>query len=118
MAPEVSEVTLKQFVESTWFKGLARGAMIAGTIVGGYVGYVLTSVKTDVAQLQTNVSTVKSALDIRVRDQDGFQSNVDRDLTSLKGNMLVVQTDVATMKGILQQMQRTDLASRLARDIP
>jgi hypothetical protein len=127
MALEVSEVTLKAFVESVWFKGLARGAMIGGAVIGGYVGYILTSVKTDVAQLQTNVDTVKDALDIRVRDQESFQSEVDRDLGTINKkvdtldlNVDTMQTDVATVKGILIQMQReTDVASnrRLTRDL-
>ncbi len=119
MALEVSEVTLKQFVESTWFKGIARGAMILGAFIGGYIGWIQTTMRSEVTALQKSVATITISLDDKIKDQDRFQVSVDRDLDELSGSVAHVDeavdqlsADVATMKGIMQEMQRRDLAIR------
>jgi hypothetical protein len=119
MALEVSEVTLKQFVESTWFKGIARGAMIVGAFIGGYIGWLQTTMRAEVTTLQASVSTVRASLADKVNDQARFQLSVDKDLDELDESVAKVdeivdrvQSDVATMKGIMQEMQRRDLANR------
>lgn len=117
MVLEISEVTLKQFVESTWFKGVARGAMIIGAFIGGYIGWLQTTMRNEVTTLQQAVYVISSSLNKKTEDQDRFQLSVDRDLDELRGsvakvddNVDLVQSDVATMKGIMQEMQRRDLA--------
>lgn len=119
--PEVSEVTLKAFFDSTWFKAVARIAMLLGAIGVGYVGGVLTTINNKVDGLEENIATVRKAQDTRDRDQIARdrdvitqRNNVNSDLDDIRKTVSVVSSrvgdlveDVAEIKGILKQMNNT-----------
>lgn len=117
------EMTLRQFVESTWFKGLARGTMLLGIpalmSASGFVGYTLNSVQAEQLRIKGEVAEVQQTIGTRAQVNDDFQADitadvagVKADVSGVKATMLAVQTDVATIKGILQEMQRRDVAAR------
>ena len=105
-----AEMTLNQFVESKWFKLLARGCMVlllpAVISLGSYI-FVLVG---DVA----NVQAVQAS---RAVDNDRFQAAITDDVTEVKEGVALVQSDlssakldIAMIRGMLQEMQRRDQA--------
>jgi hypothetical protein len=123
--PEVSEVSLKAFFDSTWFKTIARGAMILGAIGVGYVGGVMTVINTKVTALENNITEVKGALAtatrdaaqeqaLRDRDIDAQRAAVNTDLDIIRQSLATVivkvntmGSDVSEIKGVLKQMNAT-----------
>lgn len=112
---EGAEMTLNQFVESKWFKLLARGCMVlllpAVISLGSYI-----------LVLVNDVSNVQETQAARAVDNDRFQAAIIGDVTEVKEGVALVQSDVssvkldiALMRGVLQEMQRRDLAQANAR---
>lgn len=108
------DMTLREFVESTWFKGLSRAAMLLGvpalTALSGFVGFTLSGVTADQARLSREVAEIQRVQGDRADVNDTFQASITSDVSGVKTALFTVQTDVATIKGILQEMQRRDLA--------
>lgn len=104
------EMDLKAFIESTWFKGLARGAMLFGVpalmSLSGFVGYTLQSVQGAQTALRNDVTEIQRTQANRADVNDQFQAEITADVGGVKQSLFIVQTDVATIKGILQEMQR------------
>jgi hypothetical protein len=101
------EMTFRQFIESTWFKAFSRWASILGfgaaSAVGGYlltIGARVDVLEADRPLLEQKFSTMTSKVDALGRDIDKVASDV-----------VEVKEDVALSTGILQQMQREQLAS-------
>lgn len=105
------EVTLKAFVESTWFKGLARVAMIVGTVIGGFVGASFGNLQSRVSGLEDAQIAMSATQQERVKDNEEFQSSVRNQFTNLRAALNVLQSDTDEMKGILTEMQRQDVAT-------
>lgn len=115
-------MTLKQFVESTYFKGLARACMVVAVPALISVGGLLLSLMGDVAG-------VKDTQADRAADNDRFQAAIISDVGAVKVDVAevkdgvgAVQVDVTGVKielakltGILQEMQRRDIAINNAR---
>lgn len=113
------EMTLRQFIESTWFKGMARGAMVAFPLAAGYVGMTLANVQSRVGDVEASMIVVSQNQVSRASDNERFQAlitsevrAVDANVDSLATKFQAVQLDVATIRGILQEMQRRDVAAR------
>lgn len=107
-------MTFKQFVESTWFKGLARGAMLFGlptlSATSAFVGYTLSGVQAEQSLLKREVAEITQTQTTRAQVNDEFQTDITSEVVTVKNALFLVQTDVATIKGILQEMQRRDIA--------
>lgn len=105
-------MTLKQFVESTWFKLLARCAAVVGTIVAGAAATYFFALggRVDLVEITQRERTVLVDNTLgRVEDKvDGAVS----DISEIKSDISTTREDVATMKGILQEMQRRSIAAR------
>lgn len=110
-----AEMTLNQFVESKWFKLLARGCMVlllpAVISLGSYI-----------LVLVGDVSKVQETQAARAVDNDRFQAAIIGDVTEVKEGVALVQSDVssvkldiALMRGVLQEMQRQAVAQANAR---
>lgn len=119
------DMTLKQFVESTWFKGLARGAMIAFPLAAGYVGMTLANVQGRVGAVETSIATIGTNQVTRATDNERFQTlitsevrAVDANVDTLGDKFETLQIDVATIKGILTELQRRDVAERTGLRVP
>jgi len=112
------DMSLRQFVESTWFKGLSRGAMLLGipalTALSGFVGYTLNGVQAEQYTLRTDIAEIRETQGDRAAVADTFQAEITADVAGVKSSLFIVQTDVATIKGILQEMQRRDVAARFS----
>lgn len=117
MEGEVVHITFKQFVESTYFKGLARACMVVAVPALISVGGLLLSLMGDVAG-------VKTTQEARAADNDRFQTAIISDVGDVKvdvadvkegvgavqGEVNGVKVELAKLTGILQEMQRRDLA--------
>lgn len=108
-------MTLKQFVESTYFKGLARLCMII-------VVPALLSVGGFILSLIGDVNGVRDTQAARAADNDRFQTTISSDVAEVKDGVSAVQVDLSGVKielakvtGILQEMQRRDTALANAR---
>lgn len=105
-----AEMTLNQFVESKWFKLLARGSMVL-------LLPAAVSLATFIVGLMGDVSAVRSSQVARAADNDRFQASIIEDVTEVKGGVALLQTDlssakldIAMIRGMLQEMQRRDMA--------
>ncbi len=105
-----AEITLRAWVDSLWFRTVARGCMILATALGGYAGFVLSTVNAKVDAQAKDTIEVQAILAVRTRDNEEFQADVNKDLDTLRAGQVAVQRDVsqvkldiATMKGILMR---------------
>lgn len=108
-------MTLNQFVESKWFKLLARGCMVLLLPAVISLGSFILVLVGDVSEVQETQAT-------RAVDSERFQASIAGDVLEVKEGVALVQTDVssvkldiALMRGVLQEMQRRDLAQANAR---
>lgn len=120
------EVSLRSWIEAPWFKGASRVTMLVGgffmPIVGGLIVAQLARVSTvETALVEVQQAQVDRAdiADRRAQDDEHFRGEVRRDIDVVQGDLKDVnrgidtlQTDVATIKGILEGMQRRDVALR------
>ena len=109
-----AEMTLNQFVESKWFKLLSRGCMVL-------LLPAVISLSTFIIGLIGDVGMVKEVQAQRAADNDRFQATIIGDVTEVKDAVTVVRDDLGTAKldialirGMLQEMQRRDLAQASA----
>ena len=117
MTGEVSEVSLKAFIDSTWFKGLARGAMILGAVATGYAGAALTGVQSRTQIVEQSVIEIKEAQAVRAKDNENFQaatvrsfSDLDTEVAGVRVELSKVTSELGKITGILTEMQRQDVA--------
>ena len=117
MTGEVSEVSLKAFIDSTWFKGLARGAMILGAVATGYAGAALTGVQSRTQIVEQSVVEIKEAQAVRAKDTENFQaatvrsfSDLDTEVAGVRVELSKVTSELGKIAGILTEMQRQDVA--------
>lgn len=117
MTGEVSEVSLKAFIDSTWFKGLARGAMILGAVATGYAGAALTGVQSRTQIVEQSVVEIKEAQAVRAKDNENFQaatvrsfSDLDTEVVGVRVELSKVTSELGKITGILTEMQRQDVA--------
>ena len=117
MTGEVSEVSLKAFIDSTWFKGLARGVMILGAVATGYAGAALTGVQSRTQIVEQSVVEIKEAQAVRAKDTENFQaatarsfSDLDTEVAGVRVELSKVTSELGKITGILTEMQRQDVA--------
>jgi len=117
MTGEVSEVSLKAFIDSTWFKGLARGAMILGAVATGYAGAALTGVQSRTQIVEQSVVEIKEAQAVRAKDNENFQaatvlsfSDLHTEVAGVRVELSKVTSELGKITGILTEMQRRDVA--------
>lgn len=117
MTGEVSEVSLKAFIDSTWFKGLARGAMILGAVATGYAGAALTGVQSRTQIVEQSVVEIREAQAVRAKDNENFQaatvqsfSDLHTEVAGVRVELSKVTSELGKITGILTEMQRQDVA--------
>lgn len=117
MTGEVSEVSLKAFIDSTWFKALVRGAMILGAVATGYAGAALTGVQSRTQIVEQSVVEIKEAQAVRAKDNEIFQaatvrsfSDLDTEVAAVRVELSKVTSELGKITGILTEMQRRDVA--------
>ena len=117
MTGEVSEVSLKAFIDSTWFKGLARGVMILGAVATGYAGAALTGVQSRTQIVEQSVVEIKEAQAVRAKDNENFQaatvqsfSDLHTEVAGVRVELSKVTSELGKITGILTEMQRQDVA--------
>ena len=117
MIGEVSEVSLKAFIDSTWFKGLARGDMILGAVATGYAGAALTGVQSRTQIVEQSVVEIKEAQAVRAKDNENFQaatvqsfSDLHTEVAGVRVELSKVTSELGKITGLLTEMQRRDVA--------
>lgn len=117
----VDDVTLKQFVESTWFKGLARGAMILVAMASTYIGATLFQVRQDQTQVAKELEVVSLTQRDAANDTDRFQAQITKaveevnlSVDEMKGDVAELNRSFANVEGILEGMNRRDLAADMS----
>jgi len=123
MANVPREMTLKEFIESTWFKGLARiGFIIVIPLISGLGGWMYheftaQGARLSVIEKDTAVRIIKAderdkAVDKAIINMTAIQSAQAADISSIR-------QDVATINGKLSVIlkERTEQTSELYRGI-
>lgn len=105
-----AEITLREFVDSFWFRLVSRGAAIVGSLlamaVGGYffvLGDRVTKIELDRAVKIVEFNGHLQSIDEKITDLQQTVAALAQDTTAAR-------QDTAQMKGILQQMQRQQTA--------
>lgn len=105
-----AEISIREFVDSFWFRLLSRGAAILGSLlamaVGGYffvLGDRVTKIENDRAVKLVEFTGRLSTIDEKVTD-------LQQTVAALAHDTTAARQDTAQMKGILQQMQRQQTA--------
>lgn len=113
-------MTLRGFIESTWFKGLARGSMIIVAILLGYASAVLNGVQERTKSVEIAVAEIKESQAVRSRDNENFQaatlksfSGLETDIAGLRIDVARSNSELGKITGILTEMQRQDVANIL-----
>jgi hypothetical protein len=107
-------MTLKQFVESVWFKALARGLMILTPfLVAGFAGawaFVTHGVSADLEVAQRKIADVAVTQTARASDSEAFQTEVrgaikglNSRLDNVDDKMFAVKVDIGVIKRLLQE---------------
>lgn len=102
----MNEITLRQFVESTWFKLLGRGAAILGTLIASCVGvYFLTLGERVTAIEQARViSTVQNSQ--RLGDLDTKVGELGTEVAAIRADTGVLKVQTARIAGVLEALRR------------
>lgn len=111
---DANEVTLRQFVESVWFKGLARGLMILTPfLIAGFAAAwaaVTHGVASDLDVAQAKIAAVATAQSSRAADSESFQTEVRNSIKGITGRldavddkMFAVKVDIGVIKRLLQE---------------
>lgn len=121
------ELTLKQILNSKIYRDGARLAMWISPLLFAACGALLNDIRSNtvdaVAQIKQDVASVQEVQGQRASDNDRFQVSITSDVVEVKDGVNMVQEDlgqvkldVALIRGVLQEMQRRDLAqTRLPR---
>lgn len=113
--PELTEVTLRQWIDSVWFRGLSRvSMMITGVLFTGFLvawGVVAGDTTKRVVALEQSVGGVARAQSDRTADSEAFQTEVRSNIANVKSDLFKLKVDIGVVKGILQEMQHQDQAA-------
>jgi hypothetical protein len=119
--PEVSEMTLKQWAESTWTKALARGAMIATPLLlAGFAtawAIVTSGVATDLVAAKAEIVDVRTTLGVRTADSESFQTEVRKAVTGINDSieelgddLFATKVDVGVIKRLVTELRNQQVA--------
>lgn len=101
-----NELTLKQWIESVWFKGLARLSMIVtGVLFTGFLGaWAVVAGNTDhkVTKLEATIADVAGVQISRATDAESFQTEVRAAVAGVKADIYAVKVDIGVIKRLLQ----------------
>lgn len=123
-----TEVTLRAFIESVWFRGLARGAAILGSLlITGFIGtwawMTWGVIGPDLTLAKANIASVATVLESRTADSEAFQSEVrgavkviTEDVAALSTDVFSVRVDIGVIKRLLQE--RSDVAESVTPLLP
>jgi hypothetical protein len=104
----LDEVTLREFINSVWFKGISRAAMIFTSVAFAiFVGaWSIVAGNTDkrVTAVDTQVKSVIETQTLRTHDSEQFQDQTTRDLGAVKADIANLKVDVRVVRTLLQQM--------------
>lgn len=97
------EMTLRQFVESTWFKLIARGFAILGApIAGAALGYFVW--------LGGRVETVET-YGTRLDAIENAIADLGGSVASIRSDTMKMQIDTARIAGMVEALRRDSLAA-------
>jgi hypothetical protein len=113
--PDITEVTLRQWIDSVWFRGLSRAAMLLSTFVlmafAGAWAMVAGDTTKRVVALEKSVAAVSTVQTARAVDSESFQTEVRGNIVDVKNDLFKLKVDIGVVKGILQQMQQRNEAA-------
>lgn len=108
-----NEIAFRDFIESIWFKGLSRLAMLAAagvlTIGGPVFAWAVTDTRVRIVALEHDVGQQQAFATSAVK----AQKDIRDDVASVQSDITLLKIDMGVVRGILQEMQRKDLAEAL-----
>jgi CO dehydrogenase/acetyl-CoA synthase alpha subunit len=107
MANTPREVSLREFIESSWFKLLARGLMILGT---AGIGYVIGQ-QTEINKRLDAIEQVAGPLPKAVGD-------VQTDINTMKSDITQTKVAVGRIEGMLKLDREATVVAPYALDPP
>jgi hypothetical protein len=116
--PEVTELTLRQWIDSVWFRGLSRVSMIVTSLLlTGFVvvwGFVAGDTTAKVVKLDAQVQAVAGSQTARAIDSEAFQVEVRGKVSAVQADLFAMKVDIGVIKGILTDMRRENVATRFS----
>lgn len=113
------DMTLRQFIESTWFKAFSRWASILGFGLASAVGGWLLTIDHRITEIEQDRAVKIVEFNQRIGSAINKVDGVGNKVEGVADDVVSVKEDVALVKGILQQMQREQSASwRLPPQLP
>lgn len=107
---EASEVTLRQFIDSVWFRGLARSMMLLTPIlIGGFWivwGAVAGNQATRIGAVEASIAVVSTTQGARATDAEAFQREVRAAIASINGGLSDVNEELDGVKVDLGVIRR------------
>lgn len=102
----MTEVTLRQFVESTWFKLIGRGAAILGTLIASGVGVYFLSLGDRVAAIEQArvLSTIQ--YNQRLGELDAKVGDLGTDVSAIRSDTGALKIQTARIAGVLDAIRR------------
>lgn len=115
-------MTFRQFIDSVWFRGISRTAMILTPLMLAGFGLVWWLVSTDatkqVVELRSVVSDVKVTQTARANDSETFQTEVrqavadiGKKVDDVSDDLFATKVDVGVIKRLVTELRNESVAA-------
>ncbi len=115
-------MSLRQFIDSVWFRALYRAAIVAVPILGGLYWWTWDRAQTDamreVASVKAALDSANSTLAIRATDSENFQGEVREavddlgaKVDELDDKVFKTQVDVGVIKRLVTELRDQSVES-------
>ena len=119
------EMLLRDFLGSFWFRKLWQVGIIVCAGASSYAGVSMAMVQGRITTVEAGLAAISTTQVQRALDGERFQAaitgevrSVDANVDSLGSKLADVQVSMARMAGMLEEMQRRDVAQRTSLRIP
>lgn len=113
------EMLLRDFLGSFWFRKLWQVGIIVCAGASSYAGVSMAMVQGRITTVETGLASIGNTQAQRALDGEKFQAlitsevrSVDANVDSLGSKLAEVQISLARMAGVMEEMQRRDVAQR------
>ncbi len=101
-----AEITITEFVDSIWFKALARGGAMLGSLLAMGIGVYFFALGDRVAKIEQDRAVKLIEYSNRIEALGTKLDTLQGSVSELAADTASTRQDTALMRGILTQMQR------------
>jgi hypothetical protein len=108
---QVPELSIPELLDQPWIKRFARLMSFVAVLAFGGVTAYFFSLGNRITAIEADRTTRIIKSDATAATLNSNVTDLQLDMDRVRSDVVTVKQDVALMKGILQQMQREDVAS-------